>query len=136
MSPLALLLIAAGGLLASLAGRALWHAPAQAAVRERAELSQPLPAELERVLRLIAGAALAGELHRGLRPLLVEIADGRLRRRGVQLSDPAGALRAREVLGEELWELVRPDRRPPEDRLARGLSRGALERIVATLEEL
>jgi hypothetical protein len=136
MSPLALLLIAAGALLAMLAGRSLWHAPAPTKAHGRAGAAQPLPAELERVQRLIDGAALAGELHRGLRPLLMEIADARLRRRGARLGERAGQERARQLLGEQLWELVAPDRPPPEDRLARGLSRAQLERIVATLEEL
>ena len=47
--------------------------------------------------------------------------------------DPAAA---RALLGEEAWELVRPDRPRPQDTFAPGLSPAALDRILAVLEDL
>ena len=44
--------------------------------------------------------------------------------------------KARTLLGDETWELVRPDRPEPADRHAPGLPLGALERAVASLEQL
>jgi hypothetical protein len=43
---------------------------------------------------------------------------------------------SRRLLGDETWELVRPDRPPPEDRLARGIPPEALGRVVGTLEAI
>lgn len=72
----------------------------------------------------------AFDLHLRLRPRLQAIAEHRLAsRRGLRLDSPE----ARELLGEELWELLRPEREPPGDRFAPGLSlagqRAALDRI-------
>jgi hypothetical protein len=74
-------------------------------------------------------------LHVRLRPVLRDIAANRLRSRyGVDLDgEPA---RARELVGSATWELVRPDRPAPEDRLARGPSVAELERIVDQLEAI
>ncbi len=76
----------------------------------------------------------AGEVHTELRPLLREIAAGRLARRQIALDrDPAAA---REALGDELWELVRPGRGMPADRRAQGIDLAALERLTDRLEAL
>jgi hypothetical protein len=77
---------------------------------------------------------MAGELHRGLRPVLREIAAVRLRAAGIRLDEDQDAARAK--LGDELWGLVRPGRPPPEDRLASGLRRDALSRLLTGLERL
>jgi hypothetical protein len=75
------------------------------------------------------------DLHRSLRPRLREIAAGLLEaRRGASLDDAAGP--AREILGDEAWGLVRPDRQPPENRLARGLDANDLRRVVDALERI
>lgn len=93
------------------------------------------PAALERIERVVgAGRQSAGDVHVRVRPLLREIADPLLRREGVGLdSEPQ---RARALLGEELWEVVRPDRPRPQDRRAPGLTRSELERLVERLERL
>ena len=71
-------------------------------------------------------------MHRRLRPLLRELAAARLRRRGVQLDHDGD--RARELLGDELWEIVRPGRPMPADRFGPGLSGSELRRLVERLE--
>jgi hypothetical protein len=70
-----------------------------------------------------------------LRPLLRDIAAHRLRSRyGVELdAEPA---RARELVGSEAWNVVRPDRQPPEDRLAIGPTVGELRVVVDELEAI
>jgi len=89
--------------------------------------------------------ALAGELelstyhafhlHARLRPVLRDVAAHRLRSRyGVELDREAG--RARELVGTNAWELVRPDRPPPEDRLARGPDVAELARVIDELEAI
>jgi hypothetical protein len=70
-----------------------------------------------------------------LRPLLRAIAAHRLRSRyGVELD--AEAPRARELMGREAWDVVRPDRRPPADRMAAGPTLAELELVVDELETL
>ena len=73
--------------------------------------------------------------HIRLRPVLREIAAIRLRRRyGVDLDrEPA---RAQELVPSAAWDAVRPDRPPPEDRLARGPSLASLRELVSELERL
>ena len=92
------------------------------------------PPQLERGERAVTlGIGNAFELHARLRPLLRDAAAARLAaRRGIYLDSPAG----RAALGEEAWELLRPDRELPDDRFASGVDEAALRRIVATLEEL
>jgi hypothetical protein len=92
--------------------------------------------ELARLEREVALAqASAFDVHYRLRPVLREIAGGLLAvRRGVDLDRRPE--RARELLGEETFEVVRGDREPPWDRLAPGLDTAQLERVVVTLEAL
>jgi hypothetical protein len=76
-------------------------------------------AELDRLEREIyMGAARAFDLHYRLRPVIREIASGRLAQRGLELDSGSPAVRA--ALGDELWELVRPDLEPTGDRQAEG----------------
>lgn len=93
------------------------------------------PAALQRIERVVgAGRQSAGDVQVRVRPLLREIADPLLRREGVRLdSEPQ---RARALLGEELWAVVRPDRPRPQDRRAPGLTLSELERLVQKLERL
>jgi hypothetical protein len=74
-------------------------------------------------------------LHNRVRPILREIAANRLRSRyGVELDAEPG--RARELVGAATWELVRPDRPVPADRLATGPSVAELRAVVAELESM
>jgi hypothetical protein len=71
--------------------------------------------------------------HLRLRPVVREIAAHRLLSRyGVDLdAEPA---RARELVGAAAWEVVRPDRPSPRDRLAVGPPLSDLRKIVVDLE--
>jgi len=89
------------------------------------------PADLARVERTVTARVTASGVHVSLRPLLVEIAAARLsRRRGLTPAE------ARALLGDDLWDLVRPNRPSPEDPRAPGLSLGELEEITRRLEQL
>jgi hypothetical protein len=84
--------------------------------------------ELERMEREVTLATTsAHDLHYRLLPQLREIARCRLERTGREPS--------RETLGG-WWELLRPDRPPPDDRFARGISRTDLVALVADLEAM
>lgn len=81
------------------------------------------------------GVAGAFDFHFRLRPRLRDLSRELLdTRRRISLDGHPDEARA--VLGDETWELVRADRPPPEDRLARGLSPSALGRAVDTLERV
>jgi hypothetical protein len=77
----------------------------------------------------------AFHLHARLRPVLREVAAHRLRSRyGVELdAEPA---RARGLVGTAAWELVRPDRPPPSDRLSTGPTLAELRTVVDELEAI
>ena len=57
-----------------------------------------------------------------------------LLRRGIDLERSPD--RARRLLGPDVWELIRPDRPPPEDRTARGIALADVERAVDALERI
>ena len=102
---------------------------AEALEREPAE--QLRPSELERLERqLTLASATAFDLHARLCPTLRELARTRLAARGVRLQH------GEELVSEELWELVRPDRPPPVEPYAAGLQRPQLQRVLAELEAL
>jgi hypothetical protein len=94
------------------------------------------PASLARLEDETAlGVAGAFDLHHRLRPRLRAIATGVLEaRRHVSLDD--NPRDARELLGDEAWDLLRADRPPPEDRLARGMPVAELRRVVESLERV
>ena len=74
-------------------------------------------------------------LHARLRPILREIAAHRLWTRfGVDLEREHE--RARELIGAEAWDLVRPERPPPSDGLAPGLPASDLRIVVEELERI
>jgi hypothetical protein len=95
----------------------------------------PVPDDLRRLEQTLwFASAREGDLHHRLRPVLREIAELRLAARGIALDgDETGA---RVVLGEELWEVVRPDRPAPTDRTAPGLPPDALHALVDRLEAI
>jgi hypothetical protein len=81
------------------------------------------------------GVAGSFGLHFRLRPRLRAIAAGLLMsRRRIRLDEDTALARA--ALGDETWELLRPDRRPPEDRLGRGVPRAQLLRTIDALERI
>jgi len=105
------------------------------ALRHRKAETERLP-ELVRVEREVGlGAATAFDLHFRLRRTLRSIAAHRLSaRRGTDLD--AEPERARALLSPEIWDAVRPDREPPEDRQAPGPGAGEIRRMVDELEAL
>ena len=100
------------------------------------ELPGPLrPPELERLEReLTLGASTAFDLHYRLRPTLRDIAGERLASQGLRLD--GGGAAVEQALGEELWEIVRPDREPPLRRFASGISPDGARRVIERLEAL
>lgn len=105
----------------------------EVALRGRPPAPLSPPVEFVRVEReLELGIASADHAHRRLLPLLRGAAVARLRsRHGIELERRPDA--ARELLGDDVWDLLRPDRPAPADRHAPGIPR---RRIAATIERL
>jgi hypothetical protein len=107
-------------------------------LEEAMEPEQPEPARIAELERLEREVALASsrdfDLHFRLRPVLREIAESQLERRGVQLDSESP--RVRELLGDELLELTAADREPSAYREAPGLPLEDLKRTVERLERL
>ncbi len=78
---------------------------------------------------------IAIEVHAYMRPVLAEIASRRLAGRGLTLERMSESV-GREPLGNQVWEIARPNRPFPEDRLARGVSQQDLSAMVDVLERL
>jgi len=113
--------------------------PAEESSLQRAlERAHPVRNQLPELARLerelYIGAARAFDLHYRVRPVLREIALASLAERGLRLD--SGDEAVREALGDEVWELVRPDREPPVDRHGGSIGLGGVERFVARLEGL
>jgi hypothetical protein len=100
--------------------------------RVRTELWPAQLVRLERVVEWSYSSDL--DAHARLRPVLVEIAEARLARRGVRLD--RDIVHARRLLGPMAWELVRPNRLPPRDRDAPGIAPHDLEQVLDALEAL
>jgi hypothetical protein len=93
------------------------------------------PAQLVRLERIVEWSGSSDlDAHSRLRPVLVEIAEVRLARRGLRLERDAAE--ARHLLGPKGWDLLRPDRPPPQDRDAPGIAPHDLEEILDSLEAL
>ena len=92
------------------------------------------PPSLARIeLEAALGVAGSFDLHHRLVPRLRSIASGLLASRR-QVSLDASPATARDMLGDATWELVRPDRAAPEDRLGRGITPEDLAHVVDALE--
>jgi hypothetical protein len=89
-------------------------------------------ASMEREVALAAGTAF--DVHYRLRPTLRSIAAGLLLRKGIDLE--RSPERAAQLVGPDVWEVIRADRAAPEDRSAPGLPVASLERAVDALEGL
>ncbi len=132
-------LLVAGATLALLLGALRRSYPATAPLRRRAPVRRFRPEPPRALERLEHETSLgvdgAFELHYRLRPRLRTLALGLLASHsGISLDrEPE---RARRLLGEETWELVRHDRPPPEDRLAGGLPLPTLRKVVDSLEQI
>jgi hypothetical protein len=131
------LLLIAGSAIVALV-RALSGVAPRAPTRRAASVgrvSRRLP-ELDRTERaVLLSASTAFDVHYRLRPILREIAGMRLAtRRGLGLDADTEAARA--IVGEETWQLVRPDREPPEPRWGPGISARQLREVVAVLERI
>jgi hypothetical protein len=109
--------------------------PLQRRVKAASEQRRP-PSSLGQIEHEAAlGVAGSFDLHYRLVPRLRSIAGGLLSsRRRISLGEQQAA--AREVVGEETWGLVRPDRQAPENRLGPGLSPQELSRVVGSLERV
>jgi len=91
------------------------------------------PEELLRMEReIVLGGADADHAHRQLLPLLRSAAAARIAaRHGFELEQRPEAAHA--LLGDDVWELLRPDRPEPPDRHAAGLPHKS---IVAAIEQI
>lgn len=94
------------------------------------------PDELERLERQVAlSVQNAFDFHARLRPAFRAAAGAALwRRHGVDLETQPK--RAAALLPPDLWDVVRPDREPPEDRLAPGLSLERIDQLVTEIERM
>jgi hypothetical protein len=100
--------------------------------RSHRDARPPSLAKLER--EVVLAAVTEFDFHARLRPALREIAAHKLAGRGLVLDSGSPATRA--ALGDGLWELLRPDRPPPHDRLAPGVPLKRLQTILDKLDEL
>jgi hypothetical protein len=100
--------------------------------RVRTELWPAQQVRLERIVQWSRSSDL--DAYTRLRPVLVEVAEVRLARRGLRLDRDAAE--ARRLLGPTAWDLVRPDRPRPKDRDAPGIPPRDLEEILDRLEAL
>ena len=79
--------------------------------------------------------AAAFDVHYRLRPTVTELAAELLSAgRGIDLERQPE--RARAVLGDDTWEIVRPDRPQPAERHGEGIAEETLERVVTALERV
>jgi hypothetical protein len=94
------------------------------------------PVELLRMDReLVLGSADADHAQRRLLPLLRATAAARIgARHGFELERRPEAARA--LLGEDVWELLRPDRPEPEDRHGPGVPRAHIASVIERVESL
>jgi hypothetical protein len=124
------------GLVLAALGRSFPAERALAGGRRTRPENRQAPASLSRIEHEAAlGVAGSFDLHYRLVPRLRSIASGLLvSRRRISLDHDRAA--AREILGEQTWALVRPDRDPPDDRLARGIAPEDLARVADSLEAI
>ncbi len=110
--------------------------PLRVPEKRRGVARQGVPPALARLEQEVAlGMAGSFDLHHQLGPRLRVLA-GELLTTRRRISLDGDSDKARDVLGEETWDLVKRDRPLPEDRLARGLAPDALARVVASLENV
>jgi hypothetical protein len=102
----------------------------------RPQVSAERPGSLSRLEREVSMAGSAAfDVHFRLRPVIAALATELLSsRRGIDLErDPD---QAHAALGDDVWELVRPDRAPPAERHGSGIDEAHLGRVVTALERV
>jgi hypothetical protein len=102
----------------------------------RHQPSAERPGSLSRLEREVSMAGSAAfDVHFRLRPVILELATELLSsRRGIDLErDPE---LAHAALGDDVWELVRPDRPQPAERHGSGIDEARLGRVVTALERV
>jgi len=106
------------------------------AALQRRERPATAPAQLLRMERELGlGMSGAGHAWHHLLPRLRAVAAARLgSRHGIELDRQPDAARA--LLGDDVWELLRPDRPEPEDQHAPGVARNRVVAVIARLEAL
>ena len=129
--------IALAALVRTVAARQATHEPSafeHALARRRATVVRP--PELVLIERdIVLGNASAGHLHTRLRPRLRDAAATRLAaHHSLDLDRQPES--ARRLLGDDGWEIVRPDVEKPEDLYAPGLPLSRLRALVDRLEKL
>jgi hypothetical protein len=131
-----LLLVAAAAIFALVRALSATAPRAPAEPPARAPRATQRFAELERTERaVLLSASTAFDVHYRLRPILREVAAQRLAtRRGLSLDDDPDAARA--VVGDATWELVDPEREPPELRFDPGITAPLLREVVESLERI
>jgi hypothetical protein len=107
----------------------------EAALRERKQTVSE-PEELLRMDReLVLGSADADHASRRLLPLLRKAATARIAaRHGFELERRPEAAHA--LLGDDAWELLRPDRPEPADRHGPGVPQKEIAAVIARIEAL
>jgi hypothetical protein len=102
----------------------------------RREPPSKQPVELLRMDReLVLGSADADHAQRRLLPLLRATASARIAaRHGFELARRPDE--ARELLGDDVWELLRPDRPAPDDRHGPGVPRKRIAAVIERVESL
>jgi hypothetical protein len=111
--------------------------PSELEAALRSHVAGPMrPLELVRTEREITlGTSNAGNLHKRLLPILREAAAARLAA-GHNIDLVRRPEAARTLLGEDAWQLLRPDRLEPEERDGPGIPMRQLRAVVDTLEKL
>jgi hypothetical protein len=134
---LALAAIALGGITRVLRGSSEWDEPSRFDAALRAKPPERVrPPELVRIERdIVLGMSNAGHMHARLLPVVREAAATRLRARHNVDLDRRPEL-SRSLLGDDAWELVRPDRAEPADLYAPGLPLKRIRELLDALERL
>lgn len=112
--------------------------PAPRTLRRRKHVAPapPQPQQLVALERLVLAAGpSAVSVHAYLRPLLIQIVSHRLAARGQTLERMPDTV-GREVLGDRLWDIVRPDRPFPEDGHGPGVQPQELGAMLEVIRRL
>src|SRR5262249_28419747 len=123
------------GLLAQVVARLFPTTPSKIHAAKQPQRKDKRLASLEKIERELEMATQSAfDTHYRLRRLTRGCAATRLARRGIELDSPGA--RAPQLLGPELWEIVRPDQVRPAEHHAAGARLATIERAVVSLEQL